>query len=169
MFVILMTILFGVFKLTEYYENQQKLKLITLKNHMLEQSMTETEQIFMLWKTSLHDFKHKIMNLMTLAENNDTQGTKQYLENENNLLVKKLFYYKTGNDTVDTILNVKQKYAEDKKITFMINAEVPQNCSILSADFATILGNLIDNTIEYSEYEFEPFAHKKCNFTQNFT
>ena len=168
MFVLLMTILFGVFKLTEYYENQQKLKLITLKNHMLEQSMTETEQTFMLWKTSLHDFKHKIINLMTLAENNDIQGIKQYLENENNLLVKKLFYYKTGNDTVDTILNIKQKYAEDKKITFIINAEVPQNSSILSADFATILGNLIDNAIEYSEYEFEPYIEVKIKPNEKF-
>ncbi len=110
--IITMIIFFGTFKLAEYYENQQKLKFITLKNQMLEQSMSETEQTFMLWKTSIHDFKHKIMNLMTLADNNDIAGIKQYLETENELLGKKLFYYKTGNDTVDTILNIKQKIAE---------------------------------------------------------
>jgi len=112
MMILLMIIFFGTFKLAEYYESQQQLKLIVLKNQMLEQSMSETEETFMLWKTSLHDFKHKIMNLMTLADNNDIQGIKQYLENENELLSKKLFYYKTGNDTVDTILNIKQKIAE---------------------------------------------------------
>ena len=42
----------------------------------------------MLWKTSLHDFKHNIMNLMSMAENNDIQGIKQYLEKENDLLGK---------------------------------------------------------------------------------
>ena len=104
MMALLMIIFFGTFKLAEYYESQQQLKLIMLKNQMLEQSMSETEETFMLWKTSLHDFKHKIMNLMTLADNNDIQGIKQYLKNEKELLSKKLFYYKTGNDTVDTIL-----------------------------------------------------------------
>ena len=119
--------------------------------------MSETEQTFMLWKISMHDFKHKIMNLMMLADNNDIEGIKQYLEAENELLGKKLFYYKTGNDTVDTILNIKQKIAEKNGITFVINAEIPENCNIASADFASILGNLLDNAIEASEKEEEPF------------
>lgn len=157
MLILLMTFFFGTFKLAEYYENQQQLKLITLKNQMLEQSMNETEQTFMLWKTSIHDFKHKIMNLMMLADNNDIAGIKQYLEAENELLGKKLFYYKTGSDTVDTILNIKQKIAEKNGITFIINAEIPENCNISSADFASILGNLLDNAIEASEKEKEPF------------
>ena len=157
MLILLMIIFLGTFKLAEYYENQHQLKLITLKNQMLEQSMSETEQTFMLWKISMHDFKHKIMNLMMLADNNDIEGIKQYLEAENELLGKKLFYYKTGNDTVDTILNIKQKIAEKNGITFVINAEIPENCNIASADFASILGNLLDNAIEASEKEEEPF------------
>lgn len=157
MFILLMVIFFGTFKLAEYYENRHQLRLIKLKNQMLEQSMTETEQTFMLWKTSLHDFKHNIMNLMSMAENNDIQGIKQYLEEENDLLGKKLFYYKTGNETVDIILNIKQKLAENKGITFIINAEVPKDCRISSMDFSSLLGNLLDNAIEASEKEVNPF------------
>ncbi len=157
MFILLMIIFFGTFKLAEYYENRNQLRLITLKNQMLEQSMAETEQTFMLWKTSLHDFKHNIMNLMSMAENNDIQGIKQYLEKENDLLGKKLFYYKTGNETVDVILNIKQKLAEDKGITFIINAEVPKYCRISSMDFSSLLGNLLDNAIEASEKEAHSF------------
>lgn len=157
MLIVLMIIFFGTFKLAEYYENRQQLRLITLKNQMLEQSMTETEQTFMLWKTSLHDFKHNIMNLISMAENNDIQGIKQYLEKENDLLGKKLFYYKTGNETVDIILNIKQKLAENKGITFIINAEVPKVCRISSMDFSSLLGNLLDNAIEASEKEVNPF------------
>ncbi|MDE6672447.1 MAG: ATP-binding protein [Ruminococcus sp.] len=155
--ILLITIFIVIFKLSEYYEHQQHMKLIMLKNQMLEQSMAETQQTFMLWKTSLHDFKHKIMNLMTLADNNDISGIKQYLETENELLGKKLFYYKTGSDTVDTILNIKQKIEEKKGITFIINAKIPENCNIASADFASLLGNLLDNAIEASEKEKEPF------------
>ena len=161
MLILLMIIFFGTFKLTEYYENQEELKLTTLKNQMLEKSMSETEQTFMLWKKSMHDYKHNIANLMSLANNNDIEGIKQYLQSENKLLSKKLFYYKTGNDTVDTILNIKQRAAESKGITFIITAKIPDNCIVKSAHFASILGNLLDNAIEASIDEESPFVEVK--------
>lgn len=161
MLILLMIIFFGTFKLTEYYENQEELKLTTLKNQMLEKSMSETEQTFMIWKKSMHDYKHNIANLMSLANNNDIEGIKQYLQSENKLLSKKLFYYKTGNDTVDTILNIKQRAAESKGITFIITAEIPDNCIVKSAHFASILGNLLDNAIEASIDEESPFVEVK--------
>lgn len=168
MLILAMIVFFGTFKMTEYYDSQQKLKLTLLKNEMLEQSMNETEKTFMLWKDSLHNYKHNIMHLMALVNNNDLQGIKNYLEKENDLLGKTLFYYKTGNDTVDIILNVKQKYAESKGIIFMINAEVPENCKISSADFSTMLGNLIDNAIEASKNEKEPYIEVKIKKTEKF-
>ena len=161
MLILLMIIFFGTFKITEYYENQEELKLTTLKNQMLEKSMSETEQAFMLWKKSMHDYKHNIANLMSLANNNDIEGIKQYLQSENKLLSKKLFYYKTGNDTVDTILNIKQRAAESKGITFIITAKIPDNCIVKSAHFASILGNLLDNAIEASIDEELPFIEVK--------
>lgn len=161
MLILLMIIFFGTFKLTEYYENQEELKLTALKNQMLEKSISETEQTFMLWKKSMHDYKHNIANLMSLANNNDIEGIKQYLQSENKMLSKKLFYYKTGNDTVDTILNIKQRAAESKGITFIITAEIPNNCIVKSAHFASILGNLLDNAIEASIDEEAPFVEVK--------
>ena len=161
MLILLMIIFFGTFKLTEYYENQEELKLTTLKNQMLEKSMSETEQTFMLWKKSMHDYKHNIANLITLADNNNLDGIKAYLQSENKLLTKKLFYYKTGNDTVDTILNIKQRTAEDKGIAFIINAEIPEKCPVSSAHFASVFGNLLDNAIEASVDEKSPFIEVK--------
>lgn len=168
MLILLIVIFFGTFKLAEYYENKQQFKLIMLRNQMLEQSMKETEQTFMLWKTGMHDYKHNIINLMSLAENNDMQGIRQYLADESELLGKKLFYYKTGNDTVDTLLNIKQKIAESNGIIFIINAEIPENCKISSADFASLLGNLLDNAIEASEKEEEPFIEVKIKTVKSF-
>lgn len=161
MLILLMVIFFGTFKLTEYYENQEELKLTALKNQMLEKSMNETEQTFMLWKKRMHDYKHNIANLITLADNNDLDGIKAHLQSENKLLAKKLFYYKTGNDTVDTILNIKQRTAEDKGIAFIINAEIPEKCPVSSVHFASVLGNLLDNAIEASVDEESPFIEVK--------
>ncbi len=161
MLILLMVIFFGTFKLTEYYENQKELKFAILKNQILEKSMSETEQTFMLWKKSMHDYKHNIANLITLAENDNLDGIKAHLKSESELLTKKLFYYKTGNDTVDTILNIKQRAAEDKGIAFVINAEIPEKCPVSSAHFASVLGNLLDNAIEATVGEESPFIEVK--------
>lgn len=168
MMILLLIIFFGTFKLTEYYENRAELNLTALKNQMLEQSMNETEQTFMLWKKSMHDYKHNIANLMSLANANDINGIKKYLQSENELLNKKMFYYKTGNDTVDTILNIKQRTAENQGIVFIINAEIPDNSNIENAHFASVLGNLLDNAIEASAKEETPFIEVKIKQVKSY-
>lgn len=168
MLILLMIIFFGTFKLTEYYENQEELKLTTLKNQMLEKSMSETEQTFNLWKKSMHDYKHNIINLKILAQNKDLEGIQRYLDEEENLLSKKLFYYKTGNDTVDSIIYIKQNAAETKKIPFIVNAEIPEECPVASAHFASILGNLLDNAIEASEKVKQPYIEVKIKTIEEY-
>lgn len=168
MLILLMIIFFGTFKLAEYYENQEELKLTTLKNQMLEQSMIETEQTFSLWKKNMHDYKHNIINLKILAQNKDLEGIQKYLDEEDKLLSKKLFYYKTGNDTVDSIIYIKQNAAETKKIPFIVNIEIPEECPIASAHFASILGNLLDNAIEASEKTMQPYIEVKIKTIEDY-
>ena len=168
MLILLMIIFFGTFKLAEYYENQEELKLTTLKNQMLEQSMIETEQTFSLWKKNMHDYKHNIINLKILAQNKDLEGIQKYLNEEDKLLSKKLFYYKTGNDTVDSIIYIKQNAAETKKIPFIVNIEIPEECTIASAHFASILGNLLDNAIEASEKTMQPYIEVKIKTIEDY-
>lgn len=163
MLAFMLFIFFGSFKLAEYYENIQTLRLVQIKNVILEESINETRQSFELIQTSLHDYKHNIINLMTLAENGDIQQIKKYLEKENELLGRTLFYYKTGNDTVDAILYIKQKTAERNGISFLIKANVLENCPVSSEHLASILGNLLDNSIEAAMKEENPFIEVKIN------
>ncbi len=163
MFILIMTIFLGAFKFTDYYESQKQLNLMELKNSMLEQSMNDTKQSFEIIQTSLHDYKHNIVNLMTLARNNDILGIMSYLEKENDLLSNTLFYYKTGNETVDAILYIKQKIAESHDIIFIINAKIGERCPVVSEHFASILGNLLDNAIEACDKEENPFIEVRIN------
>jgi len=147
---LMLILFFGTIKISEYYENIKQMALLEMKNDMLHKAMTETEKTFSLWKTSLHDYKHNIFHLMTLAEKGDIAEIKSYLEKENGLLSDKLFYYKTGNDTVDALLNVKQTIAREHGIAFMINAAIPEKVKISDNHLCVILGNLIDNAINAS-------------------
>lgn len=157
MLILLIIVFFGMLRLNEFYENQQQLRLTIMKNQMLEQSMSETERTFELLRDSMHNYKHNIVYLKSLAEKGDIDGIKSYVTQEEDLLGKKLFYYKTGNDTVDAILYIKQQTAEKQGITFVINAEIEKDCPVSATHFAVILGNLLDNSIEASLKEENPF------------
>jgi sensor histidine kinase regulating citrate/malate metabolism len=166
--VIFLLLFFGAIKFSEHYENKQQMSLLSLRNKMLEESMEETEKTFFLWKASLHDYKHNIFHLMTLADNSNLDEIKRYLKKENELLTQKLFYYKTGNKTVDTIVNVKQAIAHEGGITFLINASVPEKSRINDTHLCAILGNLIDNAMNASKNEHEPYIEVSIKQVKDF-
>ena len=146
-----------VIKTGEGYEEKQRAELIEMKNSMLQKSLEETEQAFKLWRSSVHDYKNNIIALTKFANDGNLAEIKKYLERENELIDRKMFYIRTGNSVVDTIVNTKQSYAEKKGITFVVNAKVPDRCVISDLDMAGILGNLIDNAIEASVTENDPY------------
>lgn len=92
-------------------------------------------------------------------DDGNTEEIKKYLSDELEVLTSKNFYIKTGNSTVDTIINSKQILAKNKGIYMTVNAGVPNDCKISSIHLASILGNLIDNAIEAVEKEDNPYIH----------
>ena len=143
-------VLYFIIKTGESYEQQQKNELIDMKNTMLQKSLDETEQAFQLWRRSVHDYKNHVIALRQLAADENMEGIKEYLNCENELIQKKMFYIKTGNSVVDAIVNT-------KGITFIVNAAIPKKCCVREIDMSNILGNLIDNAMEASQGEEEPY------------
>lgn len=145
--------------MAKYYEQKQTMMLIEMKNDMLQKSLDDTEQAFDLWRQSVHDYKNNIISLTQLADEGNLQEIKKYLQKENELISKKMFYIKTGNSMVDAIINTKQKIAEQKGIIFIVNAMIPEKCIVNGIDLSNILGNLIDNAIEASEKEKDAYVN----------
>lgn len=145
--------------MAKYYEQKQTMMLIKMKNDMLQKSLDDTEKTFDLWKQSVHDYKNNIISLTQLADEGDLLEIKKYLQRENELISKKMFFIKTGDSMVDAIINTKEKIAEQKGIVFVANALIPEKCRINGIDLSNILGNLIDNAIEASEREEEPYIN----------
>ena len=145
-----------VIKAGESFEEKQKTDFMKLQNRMLRKSLNETEQTFQLWKKSIHDHKNTTIALLQLAEDEKLDELKKYLKQETYLIDRKMFYIKTGNSVVDAIINTKQNIAESKGISFIVNASLPEFCTIRDLDLAHILGNLLDNAMEASAGENEP-------------
>lgn len=147
-----------IFQLAESYNEKRKLELVKMNNQMLKKSLDDTEQAFKLWRSSIHDYKNVIFALNGLAEKGDIEGIKEYLRQENDLVSKKMFYIKTGNAVVDTIVNTKQSLAEQKGINLVVNAFIPEESTISDIDMATLLGNLLDNALEAEIGEENPYV-----------
>ena len=150
--ILLIGLIFGlILKISENYTQKQNIALLELQNEMLIKAEKNTEQIFKLWRSSIHDYKHKIFLLKYWIDEKDIESLKNFIDNENANLSQKLFYTKTGNDIIDALVNTKQKLAEEKGIIFSLNISLPNSCSVSNIDFICILGNLVDNAIEACE------------------
>ena len=157
-----------VIKIAEGYEQKQANLLIELNNKMLQKSLEETEQTFALWRQSIHDYKNNIIALTQLAEEEKIDEIKDYLQKEASLIDKKMFYTKTGNAVVDTIVNTKQNIAEKQNIVFTTNIFLPKNMVISDLDMANILGNLLDNALEAEAKEDAPYINVTIKQEKNF-
>ena len=146
-----------IIKTGESYEERQKIQLIEMKNNMLQKSLEETEQTFTKWRQSVHDYKNTVIALRQLANDGDMDKIREYLGSESELVDRKLFYIRTGSEAVDTIVNIKQNYAEERGIVFVVNVNITEQCNIGEIDMVNILGNLTDNAIEASVDEKEPY------------
>ncbi|MCR5792979.1 MAG: ATP-binding protein, partial [Lachnospiraceae bacterium] len=128
--IIELLMFYFVIKTGESYEQRQRAELIEMKNANLMKSLDETQKAFNLWRRSVHDYKNNIIALRQLAEDGKHDEIREYLNQESKLMDKKMFYISTGSSVVDAIVNTKQNFAEEKGITFMVNATIPKKCEI---------------------------------------
>lgn len=177
MFVITMIIIFFLFqivivflvlKIAEVHQQKQTTSLIELNNKMLQRSIDETEQTFELWRQSVHDYKNHVIVLKHLADENRLDEIKTFLNEEEDMISKQLFMIRTGNSVVDTLVNIKHSLAEKYHIAFVVHGALPSKLVVADMDLANILGNLLDNAIEASQKEIEPYIELIMKQEKNF-
>ena len=148
--VIILLVFSLVLKLGENYHQKNEISLLELQNEMMIRTEKNTEQVFNMWRGSIHDYKHKIFAIRHWLEEGNVDNVKEFVEQECENLTQKMFYVQTGNSAVDSIINTKQKIAEDKGIIF-------------SSNFVCIFGNLIDNAIEACEKQTSKYIEVDIN------
>ena len=104
-----------ILKLAENYQQKQELVLLELQNEMIVKAEKNTEQTFNLWRSSIHDYKHKVLVIKHWLDEGKIEELKDFIENESESLTQKVFYIKTGNEVVDAIINTKNKIWQRKR------------------------------------------------------
>lgn len=148
-----------VVKITENLNQKQNISMLELQNEMIVKAEKNVENAYKLWRSSIHDYKHKIILMKHWINENDIQSLKKFIDEEDKNISNQTFYIRTGNKVVDVIVNTKQKIAEDKEIKFSVNAIMPKVCVVSEMDLVCILGNLLDNAIEACDNQDEKYIN----------
>ena len=108
-----------------------------------------------------HDMKNHILALQVLVQRNEAEETNKYLDSMKNFMTNPEEYVKTGNDTVDSLLNYKIQKANEVLNVVETKISIPEQLRLRSFDLNVLLGNLLDNAIDASMQTEE----KKLNIT----
>lgn len=101
----------------------------------------------------IHDIKHQLENL----EIYNNEETKNYIKSLKSQIDLYEDFATTGYETVDIILTEKSLLCRSKKITFTYIVDGDSLRFIDKFDVVSLLGNLLDNSIEASEKEEEKY------------
>lgn len=149
-------------------QKKQEFYFIEQQNELLERGLKEQEKTFALWQQSIHDYKHKIAMLDTLANNKQFDKIHDILSQEMEKFNDKAFYISTGNKVLDVIINSKMNVAKENKVNFTFNIKLDGGMKIEDIDLCIMLGNLLDNAIEASKDEYDPIIHVSIGNKNNF-
>lgn len=94
-----------------------------------------------------HDMKHHLAELVIMAEKENHQEIKDYIQHMDMFIENKDQYSNSGNREVDSILNYMLGKAQEtlKQVDYKIN--IPREIGIRQFDLNVIFGNLLENAI----------------------
>lgn len=121
------------------------------KNMIMEHQLKHSESIEILYseiKRIMHDMNNHIACLRNLADVNNIEEVKKYLDNISQTISKLGPRIKTGNPISDAVINEKYNIAEKQGVEFICYFMMPKETILEPMDLCIILSNILDNAIE---------------------
>lgn len=140
-------------KINEFFETKHnldtakeliELQKTTYKN--LYESQNEIRKI-------RHDLKNAMVGILHQLDNGKTQEATKHIKNTLNILDENLISTFSGNNIIDSLLDIKKKDAKKENIGLETNICFNENSSADPIDLAILLGNALDNAIEATKKE----------------
>lgn len=125
---------------------QQELDTMNLLWHQQKTQYNIAKANMDLINRKCHDLKHQVAALRAM---DSSEAREPYLQEIETLVQTYDSIVKTGNEVLDTILTEKSGYAEAQNIRVNCVAQGEATAFIDPVDLYTMLGNTLDNAIEY--------------------
>ena len=138
----------AMFNFFKSYEDKIKLKYL----ETLKQQEQENYKLLTLSYKQVREFKHDIENqfsvLKDMLENDDIGAAKKYLVKLSSFVRLANRLCCTGNNAIDSIVNIKGSLAQTYGIKFICKANIITSIKADELELCRIIGNCLDNAIE---------------------
>lgn len=118
------------------------------QDKILKTQREEVQNIYKTMRGWRHDYHNHMQKIKAHLALGQFQEVTEYLNRLEKDLDEIDITYRTGNVSVDAILNSKLTVASDKDIEINCKAKVPKELSVSDVDLCVIIGNLVDNSLE---------------------
>lgn len=95
-----------------------------------------------------HDMKNHLQHMAILLDQNALPELRDYIRKSTDSLANPREYIHSGNSDIDSLLNYKLGLAREKGAEVHAEAAIPDGLQIDSFDIVSVLGNLLDNSLE---------------------
>ena len=135
-----------------YQGKQQKKRSEYLRKQMNVQQQTYIQQYENIRKVrkTQHDMKHRLVVIEQLLIEKDYERAQSYTK-EFLAELDAVKEFKYGDNTLSTLLLIKEETARERGVRMEINAEAINTTRVSEMDLTMIVGNLLDNAIEAAE------------------
>lgn len=111
---------------------------------MLEEQYGQAERL-------RHDMKNHVLALTGLLRNREWEKMSEYLDSMRDGGGFGAAEEATGNSAVDALLYQKRQRAENRRIRWLCDVQIPKTCCIQAFDLCVLFGNILDNALEACE------------------
>ena len=122
-------------------------RIASYQQELIEKHCEEVQNIYNTMRGWRHDYRNHIAVMQSDLKTGKLDALEKYLGELNIDLNTVDTVVKTGNVTVDAILNSKLALAQNKSIRTDVTASVPET-DITDVELCVIIGNLLDNAME---------------------
>lgn len=157
----------AMFNFFESYEDKIKINYL----ETMKQQEQENYKLLTLTYNQVREFKHDIENqflvLSDMLENNDIASAKEYIVKLDSFVkyANRLCY--TGNNAVDSIVNIKGSLARSYSIEFICKVNIITGIKADELELCRIIGNGLDNAIEGCQRVSDPKKHIMISITED--
>ena len=138
----------GWFFIWRYYAAMTDKRTTALQQDLIARHCEEVRNIYREMRGWRHDYHNHIQTLKAYRHAEENEKIDDYLTKLDVDLTSVDKLIKSGNVSIDAILNSKLSLAASRKITVNAKAIVPAELTVSEVDLSVILGNLLDNAAE---------------------
>ncbi len=138
----------STFSFFEGYSKQLKLAFLENVAEREAENYRALKLSYHEMKALKHDFRNELDTLNKLISDRKYKNAETHISELSNFIEKSAAVCYTGNEAVDSLINIKIKTAEQNKIRIITKMEIRTSLNANSVEMCRIFANALDNAIE---------------------